>query len=124
LVPWIANSDVPAARLVRRRAKPVNARPSGGNQRRRNPVGAQNGNHLIHCVSFADAPRIETHATHFKPDRTMDRVEFNFPIPDMIERNPYFRAVRQMAAVLIEAPDLHERTDGNIERTRAFPAVL
>src|SRR6185312_9117193 len=119
----VSDSDIPAARFVRRTPDSVDARSPARHQRGIDTVGPQVRNHLIHRVSFADSTRIEAHAGFFKSHGAMRRVEFDVSVTHVIKRGPDFSSVRQVAATLVEAPNLHQWPNGDVKRTVALAAI-
>ena len=52
------------------------------------------------------------------------RIEPHVAVADASESGAHLRGARQTSLSLVEAPGLHQRADGDVERAVALPAVL
>src|SRR6185369_17446244 len=106
------------------RAHSVNAAARTRHQGGPYAVLSQNFHHAIDCVPFADSARIHFHTGTIETHRPGIRVQPDVPVAHLGERRRHFRFVGQVAAPFIEAPNLHQRSHRDIERTFALPAVF
>ena len=86
-------------------------------------MAPQDVNRAIDCVAFRNAPEIELDSRPVEGDRPIARAQH-----DVLEAYPatelHELVVRRNATLAVkEAPRLHERTDGDVERAVGLAAV-
>ena len=120
----VFDPDGPAGGAFGRIAEAVDAAASGGNQSSPNAIGAQNLDHTIDCIAFADAARIEVETGLREGNSSTRGVEHNVPVANLSHCLFDCTGPGKLSRTLVESPDLHQGAHRNIESTFAPTAVV
>ncbi len=114
--------DVPGV-VSWRRAEGVQRAAAGADEGGSDVVGFQDVDDAVDGVAFGDATEIQLDAGLIEPDRVIGAVQDDVLVADLVLQLFDFGRRGQSAFAAEEAPRLHQRADGDVERAARLAAV-